>query len=330
MWIHWLKTSNPKVLYDQWRGYRRQSEWGDHGETYPMLQDGPDVWYILEVNHKGVFRVDMYFYNKDGHEGSNRLRDYVVEVYPTKEVWYDYSKYGHPKTITKNGPTIEETFRSIFARQNEWEKLAKIAEQEVRTSQPLYKTRVSDFWGGVHKQLVVTGPAHYLVKIDRNYSFNTIISGVGIDRICGEPTEDEAHGIPNLANFPYNPPKFPNKYSTEIGTEVYRLWNLLDTSYPKNNNFELQRKYRIAAYHAASRLNTENNGRYPRLERCIAWRLNQWDEEQRKEWQDAMKQGHEKLLEKIPDLREILEKAKRPETPEEKEKNKRFADSFAI
>jgi hypothetical protein len=90
----------------------------------------------------------------------------------------------------------------------------------------------------------------------------------------------------------------------------------------------LQWKYRVKAYHAASRLNSENSGRYPRLERCIAWRLNQWNEEQRKEWHEAMKQGHEKLLEKIPRLREILEKAEKPETPEEREKNKRYWDSF--
>ncbi|MDR2642327.1 MAG: hypothetical protein LBC74_05995, partial [Planctomycetaceae bacterium] len=328
MWVHWQKTSNPRSLYNPWIGYRRQSEWDDHGETYPMTQDGPDVWYILEVKHKGVFRVDMYFFNKDGHGGANRFRDYVIEVYPTKEVWYDYSRYGYPKTITENSPSIDEKMRTILARRYEWVKLAKIAEQGVRTSRPLCKTRVRDFWGGVHKQIVVTGPAHYLVKIDRNYSFNTIISSVGIDRIHGEPTKDEIRGIPDLAGFPYNPPKFPNKYSTEIGTEVYRLWNLLDAVYAKSNNFQLQWRYRVQAYHAASRLNTENNRRYPRLERCIAWRLNQWNEEQRKEWQDAMKQGHEKLLEKIPRLREILEKAEKPETPEEREKNKRYWDSF--
>ena len=41
-----------------------------------------------------------------------------------------------------------------------------------------------------------------------------------------------------------------------------------------------------------------------------------------------MKQGHEKLLEKIPALRKILENLERPKTPEEQEKDKRYWDSF--
>jgi uncharacterized phage-like protein YoqJ len=72
-------------------------------------------------------------------------------------------------------------------------------------------------------------------------------------------------------------------------------------------------------------LNRNNQGKYPRLANCIAWRLNQWDEKQRKEWQETMKKGHEQLLQDVPQLREILEKV---ETPEEQKQRKEFLDSI--
>jgi hypothetical protein len=170
----------------------------------------------------------MYFFNKDGHEGANRMRDYQIEVYPTKENWADYDR------------------KWTISSWEELEKLALIAEMQSHEEKPLCKMRINNFWGGVHKQFIVSGSAHYLVKIDRNYSFNTIISSVGIDRILGEPTDDEKRGIPYMAGVPYIPPKFPDKYSTETSTEVYALWNLLDSHYNKLGSVEIQRLFRIS------------------------------------------------------------------------------------
>ncbi|MDR1484392.1 MAG: hypothetical protein LBT09_06175, partial [Planctomycetaceae bacterium] len=77
-WVHWIKTDNPKVLWDPFSGYRRQAEWDDHGEAYPLTKDGPDVWYLLEIKHDGIFQHGLYFFNKDGHDGANRIRDYIL------------------------------------------------------------------------------------------------------------------------------------------------------------------------------------------------------------------------------------------------------------
>jgi len=78
-WIHWLRTDNPRTLYDPIIGYRRQAEWDDHGEAYSTSFEGPDVWVTIEVP-EGIQRISFYFFNKDGHEGANRYRDFLLEL----------------------------------------------------------------------------------------------------------------------------------------------------------------------------------------------------------------------------------------------------------
>lgn len=78
-WVAWPRTDNPKTLYSPILGYRRQSDWDDHGEVYPPTHEGPDVWVDVTVT-AGVHRLSFYSFNKDGHEGANRQRDYLVEV----------------------------------------------------------------------------------------------------------------------------------------------------------------------------------------------------------------------------------------------------------
>jgi hypothetical protein len=282
-WVHWLKTDNPRTLWNPFNGYRRQSEWDDHGEAYPLSKDGPDLWYLLEIKHKGVFRVGMYFFNKDGHGGNNRLRDYMIEFYPTSHKW---------------------------AKFDDWKKLSIDAETKVSQIKPLEKSRVKDFWGGVHKQFVVTGPNNYFVKIDRNYSFNTIISAVTLDRLVGKPLNEERYGIPCLAEIPYNAPPVPESFSTAEGRQLALVWNALDNVYAKQNGVERERKARIAVYQAAAALSGTSD-EILQMSDSLKWQLNQWDERQRKEYQETMKRGFEELLEVTPSLRQSIEDQKK-------------------
>ena len=80
-WVHRLRWDDRRVLYDPTLGYRRQASWDDHAEAYPMSFEGPDVWVSIEVP-AGLHRVTLYFFNKDGHHGRNRYRDYLLEVKP--------------------------------------------------------------------------------------------------------------------------------------------------------------------------------------------------------------------------------------------------------
>ncbi len=80
-WLHWLRTDDPRTLYSPVLGYRRPADWDDHGETYPAAVTGPDLWVKLQAP-AGVYRVSLYFFNKDGHDGLNRNRDYLVDLLP--------------------------------------------------------------------------------------------------------------------------------------------------------------------------------------------------------------------------------------------------------
>jgi len=158
---------------------------------------------------------------------------------------------------------------------------------------PLERSRVCDFWGGVHKQFALKGPGSYFVKIDRNYSFNTILSAVMIRQIHGEPTTlltiNERNGMAMMQGVSYVPPPFPDKIDHEVGNLALYLWHLLNDKY-EYDSVKFQRFYRIKMYIASDRLAGEGEA-VKQLAESIKWRLNQWDERQRKEYEEIMLQG---------------------------------------
>jgi hypothetical protein len=92
-WVHWLHTKNVNTLempptYCHSRvvkGYmtadftRRQAEWDDHSEAYPMSKDGPHLYCTLRVP-QGLYYLSLYNFNKDGHTTTARWRDYGVSI----------------------------------------------------------------------------------------------------------------------------------------------------------------------------------------------------------------------------------------------------------
>ncbi|MDR2409660.1 MAG: hypothetical protein LBE13_16330, partial [Bacteroidales bacterium] len=302
-WVHKIKTEDQRTLYNPWFGYRCQAEWDDHGEAYSLTIDGPDLWYILRIRNKGTFKVGMYFFNKDGHNGPNRLRDYTIEIYTAPLSW----KISELPTYNLK----------------DWQKYSEISELQTHKNKPLLKSRVNNFWGGVHKQFTVTGQGFYLVKIDRNYSFNTIISSVSIDRLNGNPTWHEEMGIPRLAQIPYNPPTLPQFYETGEGWQIDLLLSSLKEKYGNLNGIECQHKIKIALLHFVQSMIPDkyknkkddqdsfddeyNNNEFILLRNFLEWKLNLWNDKQRKEWRGVMRIAHEKLLRETPDLQKIID-----------------------
>ena len=78
-WLHRERWDDPRVLYNPLIGYRRQADIDDNGETYPMSYEGPDIWLGVRLP-PGTHKVSLYFFNKDGHDGANRIRDYLIDV----------------------------------------------------------------------------------------------------------------------------------------------------------------------------------------------------------------------------------------------------------
>jgi hypothetical protein len=163
-WVHWLHTKDKRSLemptiYHQSRikkglttsdMTRRQSEWDDHGEEYPMTKEGPNLYSSIRVP-AGLFYLSLYNTNKDGHSPNERFRDYLVSIRQ------------RPDNLPLNNI---EGF-------NTWPKLAAC--------------RMRDFWGGVYHRFLVRGPIDLTVEIHRNNSFNTILAGVFLDEVEERP-----------------------------------------------------------------------------------------------------------------------------------------------
>ena len=155
-WMDRKKSDDRRALYNPCLGYRRQADLGDHGEAYPISWGGPDLVLKVEVP-AGIHRLSLYFFNKDGHDGMNRLRDYEVALMPQDDDHY------------------------------------------------LSHARVRDFWGGTYKQFAVTGPGKYRVLVRRNGSFNTILSGLFIDKQQGPASVYDAQPMVFMGNMKYGP-----------------------------------------------------------------------------------------------------------------------------
>ena len=168
--VTWSYTTNPRTLelpptyldsrvrkkLTTWNVNRRQSEVDDHGETYPMNQDGPHVYCNLTVP-TGLFYLSLYDFNKDGHIGLNRFRDFRLSLRP----------------LRKSLP-LKNT--SYFDQQPE-----------------LAQSRIRNFWGGVWKRFLVRGPLLLGVEVNRNNSYCTILSAVTLDPVEEEPSPYFGH-----------------------------------------------------------------------------------------------------------------------------------------
>ena len=160
-WVHWLYTANrrslelpPVYLHSRvvkhltsWSANRRQAEWDDHAEVYPMTNDGPSIYCTLAVP-RGTYCLSLYDMNKDGHSATNELRDYRVSLRQTGE----------------------SNLTDIRSFNDEVE---------------LAHARICDFWGGTYKKFLVRGPVTLTVEVDKRNSLNTILAGVFLDSVEG-------------------------------------------------------------------------------------------------------------------------------------------------
>jgi hypothetical protein len=163
LWVEWLYTNNPNSLEmpaayfesrlksgltDDQTAFRRQAEWDDHGETYPMEMEGPGLTIQLTLP-PGAHVVSLYDYNKDGTFSFNKLRDYIV-------------------TIRKRATSV-----------------ATAADGE---SVDICRSRIVNFRSGVYKRFVADGPCDIDINLQRNHSWNTILAGVFVDPLDEDVT----------------------------------------------------------------------------------------------------------------------------------------------
>ncbi|MDQ2732818.1 MAG: hypothetical protein M3Y56_14260, partial [Armatimonadota bacterium] len=162
-YVTWPHTEDPRSLQDFWRGGRKQAEWDDHGETKPMTLAGSHIYGTLRLP-KGHYILSCYFFNKDAHSDDNRIRDYLVEVRST--------------------PMTDERFEPLGAPVGYPGREAEALFEQSRNGD---HARVRNFWGGVWKRfyvdLTASGFNFVTVRVNRNHSFNTILSGLFVDPV---------------------------------------------------------------------------------------------------------------------------------------------------
>lgn len=156
VYVQWEQCDeNPASLFFPSLGHRQEAEVNDTSFNYPFLQDGPDLW--LKVNVPQSFSlISLYFHNKDGHSGRNRLRDYWIEV-----------RSGEDKTRA-------ELFNLESADPAN-------APADLLANPVLARARVRDFWGGVYKTFLVRGPGPFYFRVVRHQSHVTALAGVMLD-----------------------------------------------------------------------------------------------------------------------------------------------------
>ncbi len=308
-WIETPQTDNLKVLYNPLLGFRREAEWDDHGEEYARTYEGPNIWVDVRVP-EGVHRISLYFYNKDGHIGQNRFRDYELTLFRNSEL----------KTAAT--PQEDQTFD---ARLKTYRTMFEKSIETARDSAPLARARVHDFWGPVYKQFMVRGPGHFYVKVDKGNSLNTILQSVMVDSLSGGgPTRSDLsqilkeNGMQNLdvpqARVPafnvyrladmgdvtYNPPAINSLQLVQTLPDVEaarQLWLALDNAVgresPVINSEAFQSIGRMLAYRAVAATNPTGNSVTAVLLANWKWRLKLWSAEDRQQFEEVMAQAYQ-------------------------------------
>lgn len=312
---HWLQSEDARVLYDPMIGHRREAEWDDHAEAYANTFEGPDLWISIGVP-SGAHRVSCYFFNKDGHEGANRLRDYGVELRAVREALPPW-----PET-PEAGPDFAARFKQVFA--DYWAKRYQIvARADAET--PLAQARVRDFWGGAYKSFLVRGPSKYWIKVAKNNSFNTILQAVFIDRLADSTSWDgKAMGL--MGGVRINPPDpdappAPDPHALEtflaahakgaplsthaaLATDQKRidaartLWRALDASLEREGNEGWQWRGRMLALRAI-----QNAGASDALIENWRWKLALWTPTDRATGRETAARAYDSLLELNPEMK---------------------------
>ncbi|MGC8542216.1 MAG: hypothetical protein ACP5QA_16535, partial [Phycisphaerae bacterium] len=172
-WVQWKQSDLKRVLQNTLKGGREESEWDDHGESYPPTQTGLGVHYTFALP-RGSYVIATYFFNKDGHV--NRLdaaRDYLLTV----------------KACALSPAVFLHLGRSRVA--------AIAASRQLQQSPILARSRLDYFAGGVYKRfaLRLAGPTTVTVSVHRNHSFNTICCGFFVSSLGKLPTTSPAKRV---------------------------------------------------------------------------------------------------------------------------------------
>ncbi len=285
-WESKADTVNPKSLYIPQLGYRRQTNWDDHGETYPTTFQGPDLWIRVHLKKPGIYRLSLYLFNKDGHYLYNRQRDWLVEVYPLPPAYC--------QAMTR--PILSAMVFPKNPAAQQWANWAMAAT-------PLAETRAVNIWNPVYTRFAIAGPGQYMVRIVRGSSLNTEISGIFIDKADAKPTPFDNQPMPCLWGVNYRAPEVPIAYTPNANAlAAISVWRMAQRAFG-NIGFAARWPARILAYRAAAA-----NKAPAKLLARWRWRLDIWKREDRKVFDATMNKAFHAMLKQWKGLKQFMAK----------------------
>jgi hypothetical protein len=287
-WNSRIQTDNPKSLYDPIPGYRRESQADDHGEA--VIGGG----------------------NSFSYQGPDVWASVTVP-----DGLHQVSLYG----FNENGHGGNERLRDYTVDLLPYRESA----EAVQAAAPLAHARMENFWGGVYESFLVRGPSRYVLRVGKNYSFNTLLTALFIDRIGGLKTRRDCNAWMGGVRYAPPDPDAPTppdphlldkllagngKFASSIGgaspthqnqkiiAAARALWDALDAAQASSAALPYQLPGRRMAYRAAVAA-----GASDALQADWRWTLHFWTASDRQEFNDTMHQAHESLLTLYPDMR---------------------------
>lgn len=272
-WIHWLRTDDPRVLYDPIVGYRREAEADDHGETYNMTgHEGPGVFVKVKVP-AGVHWLSLYFINPNGQAGDTRYRDYLIEIKPDSPKVEDVDSL----------PTLAHAGTGSF-----WPGVWK----QFEVSGP------GAFWvvvrrNGSYNTLL---PGIFLDKLSGPPTPYETLQSPWLPGVQTDPAVAMAAVEKDLASAP------------PAARAAFALWKSADERTGREGEPELDRQARVMAYRALADGAAKGTWDSAAVQDLLSqWRrkLPLWSVRDRQRWMEEMAQARERLLKLNPQLAKL-------------------------
>ena len=243
----WGKTGIDPVAapWDPLQADRYQAGCNDGSFTikdFPLTNQGPDLYVGVTVP-QGTHRISLYLISPDGTRGNNIYRDYLVEI---------------------KAPIPGQT--AVGPRAFDQEDLIP-----VELAPSLARSRASWLYAGAYHQFLVNGAGTWWIKISRNHSFVTQISGVFIDRLAplGAEAQRESLNFPQLATL--QPPNPPDNGPL---LEPRQLWDALDHAANCQGIGDLDWFGRLLVYRVGVGVSAD-----PDLLAYWRWRMQIWNDQ---------------------------------------------------
>ena len=263
-------------------------------------------------------------YHIDGENGPHQNREDGMRRYVARERWDDprvlynpmlgyrrqaeWNDHGEAYPQTQQGPDLwvkievpDGVYRlSFYFFNNDWDdgfnaerdyqlELKNQGDnvEDAYNAPTIARGRVHDFSGGVYKRFLIQGAHTYWMRIVRNGSFNTILSGVFIDKVSQPGPIDY---LPLLAtgNIDILPPSFaPADFDEDVPAKAKPLWQAaVDLTQSADASLQVgaltregvltQQKHRLLALRALM-----NRQLAPMRTAQWRWKLPLWTEEDR-------------------------------------------------